>query len=147
MSACLEINPVDAAYVIARLEEAGTTLLVIPGGGLGPRMSNGALDCVRAAVEAYGWTDAPVKPAARSSRQITEMDECLTWLQFIPNSRYVLRRIVGARMLVHPVSEKHLFSWRRVAAAIGADYKAVQRWHADAIDLIVANLQYRNYLK
>ena len=58
----------------------------------------------------------------------------------IPLDRYVVRRIVGARSLVHPITLRHLFPWRRLAAAIGADHKAVQRWHAQGINLIVAAL-------
>jgi len=40
----------------------------------------------------------------------------------------VLRRIVGAHSLVHPITERHLFPWRR-RAAISADHKAMKRWH------------------
>jgi len=69
------------------------------------------------------------------------MDEAMVWLLLIPTDRYVLRRIVGARSLVHPVTERHLYPWRRLAAALGADHKAVQRWHAQGIELIVAALK------
>jgi len=55
----------------------------------------------------------------------------------------VLRRIVGARSLVHPITQRHLFPWRRLAASIGADHKAVQRWYAQGIELIVAALNRR----
>jgi hypothetical protein len=58
----------------------------------------------------------------------------------IPVENYVLRRIVGARCLVSPVTDRHLFPWRRLAAALGADHKAVQRWHAQGIAIIVAAL-------
>jgi hypothetical protein len=68
------------------------------------------------------------------------MDETLGWIQLIPLDRYVLRRIVGARSLVHPITERHLYPWRRLAVAIGADHKAVQRWHAQGIDLLVSAL-------
>ena len=68
------------------------------------------------------------------------MDEALAWITRIPADRYVLRRIVGARALVSPVTERHLFSWRRLASTLGADHKAVQRWHAQGIGLIVASL-------
>jgi len=44
---------------------------------------------------------------------------------------------------VSPVTDRHLFAWRRLAAAIGADHKAVQRWHAQGIDIIVAGLNRR----
>ncbi len=66
------------------------------------------------------------------------MDEALGWIALIPRERYVLRRIVGARALVSPVTERHLFSWRRLGGVLGADHKAVQRWHAQGIGLLVA---------
>jgi hypothetical protein len=68
------------------------------------------------------------------------MDEVLGWISFIPVERYVLRRIVGARSLVHPVTEKYLFPWRRLGAALGADHKAVQRWHKEGIEILVSAL-------
>ncbi len=66
------------------------------------------------------------------------MDEALGWITLIPQERYVIRRIVGARALVSPVTERHLYSWRRLGEAVGADHKAVQRWHAQGIDMLVA---------
>jgi hypothetical protein len=45
--------------------------------------------------------------------------------------------------LVHPITERHLYPWRRLATALGADHKAVQRWHAQGIGLIVAALNRR----
>jgi hypothetical protein len=61
----------------------------------------------------------------------------LGWITLIPAERYVLRRIVGARSLVSPVTERHLYSWRRLGEVLGADHKAVQRWHAQGIDMLV----------
>jgi hypothetical protein len=68
------------------------------------------------------------------------MDEAWQWLTLIPPDRVVLRRIAGARALVHPITERHVYSWRKLAALVGADHKAMQRWHAQAIALIVAGL-------
>jgi hypothetical protein len=72
------------------------------------------------------------------------MDEAMGWIPLIPVDRYVLRRIVGARALVHPITERNLYPWRRLAVAIGADHKAVQRWHAQGIALIVSALKGRD---
>jgi hypothetical protein len=135
---------VDADYVNARLDEAGRTLLSLPGSGFSPRMSAGGMDVVRSAIEAYGWSEIPIKPAVPSSRKIDAMDEALKWLRLIADDRYVLRRIVGARMLIHPISERHLFTWRRIAKVLGFDHQAAQRWHAAGIDLIVSGLHARN---
>ncbi len=131
---------IDAQFVTWRLEEAGTTLLCLPNTGWSTRLRSSSLDLLRNALESSGWSDQRVRPAVPSAAKITRMDEAMGWLQLIPNDRYVLRRIVGARSLVSPTTERYLFPWRRLAAAIGADHKAVQRWHAQGIGLIVAAL-------
>jgi Domain of unknown function (DUF6362) len=130
----------DAELVTYRLEEAGATLLALPGTGWSTRLRSSSLEIVRAAIESYGWTEKRLRPAVPSAARITRMDEALGWIALIPIDRYVLRRIVGARSLVHPITERHLYPWRRLATAIGADHKAVKRWHTQGIDLIVAGL-------
>ena len=75
-----------------------------------------------------------------SGEKIDRMDEAMAWISLIPADRYVLRRIVGARSLIHPISDRHLFPWRRLAVTLGADHKAVQRWHAQGIAMIVKAL-------
>lgn len=133
--------PVDAEFVIYRLEEAGSTLLALPSSGYSTRLRTSNLEIVRTATEAFGLEGrARVRPPAPSVARITRMDEALGWVALIPRDRHVLRRIVNARALVSPVTERHLFSWRRLGGVLGADHKAVQRWHGQAIDLIVAAL-------
>lgn len=131
---------IDADFVVYRLEEAGTTLLSLPGTGWSTRLRTSSLEIVRSALESYGWTEKQIRPPVPSAQRITRMDEALGWIALIPQDRYVLRRIVGARSLVSPTTERHLYPWRRLGTALGADHKAVQRWHAQGIDLIVAAL-------
>ena len=130
----------DAALVVARLEEAGRTLLALPDRGPSPRLRTSAWDVLQAAIEGYGWEPARLRPAVPGAARITRMDEALGWIALIPPDRYVLRRIVGARALVHPLTDRHVYPWRRLGAAVGADHNAVQRWHAQGIALIVASL-------
>jgi Domain of unknown function (DUF6362) len=132
---------IDADYVIYRLEEAGATLLALPGTGWSTRLRTSSLEIVRTALEAYGWTETQIRPSVPSADKITRMDEAMSWIPLIPPDRYVLRRVVGARSLVHPVTDRHLFPWRRLGKALGADHKAIQRWHAQGIGLIVATLR------
>jgi hypothetical protein len=136
-------EPADAPFVISRLEEAGAAILALPPSGYTTKLRTSSLDVVRAAAESYGWGPGKVRPPMPSNARISRMDEAFTWLQLIPDDRYVLRRIVGARSLVSPLTERRLFPWRRLAAALGADHKAVQRWHAQGIDIIVAGLNRR----
>jgi Domain of unknown function (DUF6362) len=138
---CVNREPLfDAKLVGYRLEEAGSTLLALPSTGYSTKLRSSSLEIVRAAIEGYGWTEKQVRPAVPSAAKITRMDEALAWITLIPVENYVLRRIVGARCLVHPVTERHLFTWRRLASVMGADHKAVQRWHGQGIALIVAAL-------
>ena len=51
----------------------------------------------------------------------------------------------GARALVHPLTGRHLYAWRRLGDMLGADHKSVQRWHGQAIKMIHAALAKDNY--
>lgn len=132
---------IDADYVVYRLEEAGATLLALPNTGWSTRLRSSSLEIVHTALEIYDWTEARIRPAVPSSQKISRMDEALSWITMIPLDRHVLRRVVGARSLVHPVTDRHLFPWRRLGKALGADHKAIQRWHAQGIAMIVTGLQ------
>ena len=96
---------------------------------------------MRDAAEAYAPGRTRLRPAVPNAGQITRMDEALGWIPLIPLDKYVLRRVVGARCLVNPMTGRHLYTWRRLAVAIGADHKAVQRWHAQGIKMILAALR------
>ena len=41
---------------------------------------------------------------------------------------------------MNAITDRSLFPWRRLAAAMGADHKAVQHWHSRGIDILVAAL-------
>jgi hypothetical protein len=143
-TAGIPVAQMSAEDVIHRLEEAGATLLALPGTGWSTRLRTSSIEIVRTALEAYGWRTARVRPAVPSAEQIDRMEEALTWIPLIPSDRYVLRRVVGARSLVHPVTDRHLYPWRRLGSALGADHKAVQRWHAQGIAMILEALRRRN---
>ena len=133
--------PLDAAGVVARLEDAGTVLLCLPDTGPSTRLRSSALEVVRAAcVEAIDAPGKRLRLPMPSPARIGAMDEAWSWLGRIPDDRYVLRRIVGARALINPATERHMFSWRRLGALLGADHRAVQRWHGEGIDTIVRSL-------
>jgi hypothetical protein len=132
-----------AEEIVARLEEAGQTLLALPSTGPSPRLRTTAWQVLGSAIEGYGWEKARMRPAMPDSSRVSRMDEAYGWIALITADRYVLRRIVGARSLVHPLTERHLYPWRRLGTALGADHKAVQRWHGQGIALIAEALRVR----
>ena len=131
---------VDHDFVVYRLEEAGATLLALPNTGHSTKLRVSQL-AVASGSEEQAVTMTPrLRLPVPSASRITRMDEAYGWLQLIPGERHVMRRLVGARSLVSPVTERHLFSWRRLGGLVGADHKAVQRWHGQGVDMIVAAL-------
>lgn len=130
---------IDAETVIARLEDAGRSVLSLPNSGYSTRLRTSTFEIARAA-EALVGTRGRLRPPMPDAAAISRMDEAFGWLARLPADKIVLRRVVGSRALVCPLTDRHLIPWRRLAALVGADHKAVQRWHAQAIDLIVASL-------
>lgn len=130
----------SAEEVVERLEEAGATMLAMPSRGYKTGLRMSRFDVVNIAIEAYGWEKTHVRPASPSAEAVTRMDQAFAWLLIIPEKKYVMRRIVGARALVHPLTGRYLYSWRKLGEALGADHKAIQRWHAQGVELIVGGL-------
>ena len=129
-----------AEELIGRLEAAGATLLALPSRGYSTQLRTMKFDVVHTALEAYGWQAAVVRPAMPSAADISRMDEAFGWLAMVPEAKYVLCRILGARALVHPITGRHLFPWRRIATMLGADHKSIQRWHGQGIELVLRGL-------
>lgn len=135
----------ETAYVIAALEDAGATLIALPSSGYTTAVRCGMPEIVRDYWENYTAAAPPMRLPRPDSRQIARMDEALSWLRFIPADRYVLRQIVGARCLVHPVSRRPFHTWRSIGERVRASHEAVRNWHAQAIALIVVELRRRNF--
>jgi hypothetical protein len=138
-----EIVPrTPAEEVVARLEEAGRTLFALPGSNASSREPvRVVLPDALQTILASGWTDLPIRPAPPSARAVSRMDVALSWISLIPDDKYVLRRIVGARLLINPTTDRHLFSWRRIGLTVGASHVSVRTWHAQGIEIIVRELR------
>jgi len=134
-------RPVSEDEIVMRLEAAGATLLAMPAQGYSTAMRQMRFDIVHTALEAYGWQNAAMRPPVPAAEAISEMDEAFGWLGLIPEQSYLLRRILGARALVHPLTGRHLYPWRRLATLVGADHKSVQRWHRNGVKMLVAALK------
>ncbi len=130
----------SAEAVIERLEAAGATLLAMPAHGYSTQMRQMKFDIVHTALEAYGWQTSQARAGVPSAASISQMDEAFGWLGLIPEERHVLRRLLGARALVHPITLRYLYPWRRLAEVLGADHKTVQRWHGQGVSLLVRAL-------
>lgn len=130
-----------ARTVVQRLDEAGATLLALPGGGFGPDQECSSMpEIVREVMQGYGYETVRLRPSRPSPGAITRMDEAYSWLAMIPDPHWKARRVVALRSLFDPLSERHLLSWREVGRDIGASYHTAQSRHADGIAFIATNL-------
>ncbi len=133
------------AWVIERLEEAGETLLALPAQRTGPQLRQARWPETVAAEAAeddvVGMSGRQLRPAMPTAAQISRMDEAFGWIGLIPAECVMIRRILHARSLVSPLTGRHLYSWRKLGGLLGADHKAVQRWHRDGLAHILAGLK------
>jgi len=131
---------ITAAGIADRLEAAGATLLAMPAKGYSTQLRQMKFDIVHTALEAYGWQSAAARPPMPSAADISAMDEAFGWLALIPEQKFMIRRILGARALVHPLTGRHIYPWRRLGVMLGADHKSVQRWHGQGLAMLEAVL-------
>lgn len=113
------------------LTEAGMTLATLRMKGLRP-----------AGVK-INWPDIVVDPddlcwlrdsddvlPPPSSDAIARMDIALAWVPLIDDKR--LRVVVNKRLIVNPISGKFMWSWRKIAGAMGISDKTAKDWHRSA---------------
>ncbi len=126
----------DGPKVIARLEKAGATLMAMRDAGYSPRLAQPRYEIVRKLFhdEAPAYRMMLPSPTAED---VDAMDEAFGWVLRIPESRLATRRVVHARALRHPLTDRYVYSWRRIAVTIGSDHKAVMRMHEAGIKIIV----------
>lgn len=130
-----------AEYVIARLQEACSTLAAMRVSGTRPAGYRSSMpEIVRNFWDCYqsqGVID--IRLPQPTARDISNADEALAWVALIPADRYVLRRLVLARSIMRR-SGRPAQSWRDLGDLLGASHTAVKGWFDDAISLIVRKL-------
>ena len=106
------------------LEWAGSKLLAMSLPQAGPKEFRSAWpNFAQDAREAYGYSGEKLRPARPGSKEITLMDEILTFPILVTD--VTTRRIINARCLVTPVSNRHLYSWSRIAELLHSDRRSV----------------------
>lgn len=90
------------------------------------------------AAKAYGYTPNRLRAAVPRSREIELMDEIL----LLPNliKEVNVRRIINARALVTPVSNRYVYSWSRVAFMLHTSEYKVKRLHDLGLHSIIVAL-------
>ncbi|WP_459774282.1 DUF6362 family protein [Asaia astilbis] len=122
------------------LDEAALTLAALPATGLRPAgAGSGWPDYVRE-LEDLGWDresdDFLPRPGAD---QVERLDHVLTWVPLIEDRK--LRAVVNMRLIVHPISGRHRWEWRKIGNKLGANHKTIQAWHQRACAVIAKKIR------
>lgn len=136
-----------------RLEDAGRTLMSLPfpSGSLPkddrsrwPEVVRGYEDAFVALIGAsqevkqdFSERYNQVRPSP-SARAVGRLDEVLEWLWRYSEPRK--RRLCLARALIHPVSDRHVVSYRKLARMFGLHHETVRAWHDRAVAEIATAL-------
>lgn len=108
------------------LEWSGATLLALQLSSPSPKgVRSNWPEYAQEAATAYGYTPERLRAPTPRSEQIELMDKILVLPEFIDDS--LQRRIVHARLLVTPVSNRHVYSYPRLARFLGKDQRTVAR--------------------
>ena len=133
---------VDKAYVKRRLEDAGKTLMALPAHGTSPAgLRSMWPEIVRSVWDAYDASrDGPMRPPRPRAAAIDAMDEALQWIVLLGDQAVETKRIVWLRLLVWPLSGKHVWPWRKLQDKIGLHRETLELRHSRGIDRIVTHL-------
>ncbi|GBQ69696.1 hypothetical protein AA103196_2285 [Ameyamaea chiangmaiensis NBRC 103196] len=119
------------------LEEAALTLAALPGGGhrLGAKTAQWP-EMVRD-LEELGWDrESDERMPAPAADAVTRMDIALGWLSTFGPAEQRLRKVVNMRLVVHPISGQHRWTWRKIAEKFSIDHKTAKQWHRVAVEHI-----------
>lgn len=72
-----------------------------------------------------------------TSKQITQLDVVLGWLWWTKGRE---RRVIVARMLTHPMSDRPVYSWEKIGKKMGASPRTIRRWHEAGVNAIILGL-------
>lgn len=89
-------------------------------------------------VTAYGYTPSRMHAPALNSSEVVLMDEILSLISLTPV--ILQRRILNARALVHPLNNRHLYSWATIAALIHSERRAVKLLHKKGLETIAQSV-------
>ncbi|MGI9386097.1 MAG: hypothetical protein ACR2OX_01575 [Methyloligellaceae bacterium] len=143
----------SVAEVQDRFEDAGRTLMALPmhRGALPmderarwPEVMRGAEDAFVALVGAAAEvkqdfeSDRHEVRVSPSVRAVSRMDEVLDWLWYFKDPRK--RRLCIARALIHPVSGRHVVSFRKLGRIFGLHHDTIRVWHDRALSEIAQAL-------
>lgn len=83
--------------------------------------------------------DRPLRASAPTKEDIPIVDTILT----LPNrcSDVKVRRVLHARSLIHPINDRHIYGWSKLARLLHVDRRTVKHWHNSGLEEIADNAE------
>jgi hypothetical protein len=91
--------------------------------------------------DAYGATNERVRPPRPSAEAISLMDQIMQWPNLLPDE--TARIVIYKRSLVTPLSERHLFTWTKLAVMLRTDRRKVARIYDKGIAELCRSVERR----
>jgi len=123
------------------LEEAALTLAALPSHGLRPSGAGSTWPDVVTDLEDLGWhRESDVMPPRPPADAVTRLDAVLTWVPLLTDSHRRLRAVVNMRLIVHPISQSHKWTWRKIGNRFGVSHHTAKAWHEEACEVIAKKI-------
>jgi hypothetical protein len=116
----------------------------MPGNSVSLQLSHIAIDVVGDPRVAYGYLLATAPRTPPTPLEISMMDWVMTWLAYIPDERFLVRKIVAHRMIWDPDKGRSVWSYRRLGEKVGASHVAVKMWDERGVEIIHRALNKNN---
>jgi hypothetical protein len=138
--------PFDRLFVKAHLAAAGGTLIALPATGTMPSRYRVAWPEIVRSVEdlAEKIEGDDGRPATPTAQAISEMDAAIAWVALLGNATQT-RRLVWLRLMVNPLTDRYIWSWRKLEDRIGLNKDTLMRRHANGLDRIVTRLNHPDW--
>ena len=122
------------------LDEAALTLATLPATGLRPAGAGSTWPDYVRDLEDLGWDRESDEFLPRpTTDQIDRLDIVLTWIPMIEDRK--LRTVVNMRLIVHRISGRHKWEWRKIGDKLGTSHVTAKAWHQRACAVIAKKIR------
>ena len=128
----------DVAVQVAEwLDDAALTLAAMPANGCWPGGMRSYWPEIVADRDDLDWPqESDIRPPKPTADQIERMDLALSWLALLEGEERRLRVVVNMRLIVHPISGTHKWTWQKIGRKLGISHHTAKSWFEMACEAI-----------